>query len=837
MAPLPAVKKTEAVQPKETEAPDKAKSRQLASEWKDQIKQAEADPRYKRWHEKAERIVKQYRDERFTTDSAPATNRKLNLYWSNTETLKPAIYSKPPQPIVERRFLDRDPIGRIAAQLLERALRYEMPTCGAHHAFKLCRNDYLTVGVGVPWVRYNPKFGEPISLKPDADIELEDDATNEQEEKTQEAVGDEQQRLESESLCIDYVNWTDFLVLGLPRVWEETDAICKRAFMSRPDLVERFGEKIGNEIPLDHVPGQNDDMRRSTRVEDKRNDKATVYEIWCKSERKVYFVAKEYDYLCQDPVDDPLKLDGFWPCPRPVYSNSTNDTLIPVPDYIEAENQYIQINDLTRRIDILTDACRINGVYDAANKQISRLFTEATEPNLIPVDNWAMFAEKGGLEGQISFVPIEMIAKTIGVLQDILAKQIESLDRLTGVFDIMRGETDPNETKGAQQLKQQNGFGRIGERQEDFARMCRDTIAIMGEIIAEHYDPKTLIEVSGALQDDGLFPDMPDTPPVPAPQPMQPPMGAPGLSPPQAQGPVGPQPIAAPGMPNGMQGIPMPMQPPPPDPMAIKTEMLTKAIELLKNQKLRGFRIDIETDSTIQADINQDKAAVAELLGGVTKFIESSAQVSQMVPEFAPLAAKMLTWAFRRFRVGRDLETSIDEFADAATKMAKDAQKNPRPDPEQIKAQTEQMKAQAEIERQKVENAGEANNASMELEGKKIDLEMRRIELLMKQIEHDHKIHSANMDMAQTTMETVGKANEAMNGDAEDGSGASAASSGQIDNPMIYPKLSLQKVMSAVDKLHDAARKIHEGAQKLHTPREVVRDQQTGKVIGIRPVQ
>ena len=35
--------------------------------------------------------------------------------WANVQTLQPAIYIKPPQPVVERRYLDKDPMARNSA--------------------------------------------------------------------------------------------------------------------------------------------------------------------------------------------------------------------------------------------------------------------------------------------------------------------------------------------------------------------------------------------------------------------------------------------------------------------------------------------------------------------------------------------------------------------------------------------------------------------------------------------------------------------------------------------------------------------------------------------------
>jgi hypothetical protein len=66
---------------------------------------------------------------------------------------------------------------------------------------------------------------------------------------------------------------------------------------------------------------------------------------------------------------------------------------------------------------------------------------------------------------------------------------------------------------------------------------------------------------------------------------------------------------------------------------------------------------------------------------GVTKFIETAGQVVQVSPSFAPLAAKMLQFAVRGFRVGRDLESAIEEFCEKAEMQAKEQAANPKPDP------------------------------------------------------------------------------------------------------------------------------------------------------------
>lgn len=747
----------------------------------------DADKVRNRWLKRAQTIVERYRDERKTDDGVSDATRKMNLFWSNVETLKGALYAKIPQPIVERRFLDKDPTGRAAAMILERALRYEMPSSGFHHATQLSRDDYLLVGRGQIWVRYNPLFGESASIPARGDDEMTDENGKAIEGEREEEETQVTEELLSESICIDYVNWQDFYT-SRARTWNEVEWVAKRAYMSRYDLTERFGEKKGKRVPLDHRPeGAPDTGSAASNAQSNlggsQGDKATVYEIWCKYEKRVYFIAKEFDEVLEE-MDDPLHLEGFFPCPRPIYATMTNDTLIPVPDYAETQDQYAQIDELTRRIDILSGACRVAGLYDASNVELRRVFEEAAEPQLIPVNQWAMYAEKGGLKNAIALVPIEEIARVLDILQDVRQRNIDDLDRVTGIWDIMRGTSDARETMGAQRLKQNNGSGRLRTRQEEVARFCRDTVCIMGEIIAEHFDPKTLIQVSGAMFDEGLIPSAPPPPPQPTAQPShplgQPPMGGGGPAP----GPMAQQ---------GQPPIPMPPQETPEQKEQRKMMMIAQAIQLLKDEKQRGFRIDIETDSTIEGDIQEEKAARTEFIQGVTVFIEKAGMVAAQLPEFAPLAGKMLQFGVRGFRVGRDLETAIDDFCEAAEKQAKEIAANPqaKENPEKIKQQTEMMKAQAEIERAKVEAESERNNAMINLESNKMDMEIEKIKLQMKQL--DLQIHHRDTSI---------KALEHLTPPAEGGGGEGQAGVSEgSPAPAMHPNLALQQLTEIVGRM------------------------------------
>jgi len=539
-------------------------SRKLAKHWIEQLSMIKDNGDNKRWVKRGEDIEKRYRDERSRSDEQG--QRRYNALWSNVQILKPALFGKVPIPICERRFKDKDPVGRGAAQMLERALRNEIEVCGFGDSLSRAVDDYLLPGRGVVWVRYEPEFSESISLpveqetdidakigqravgKNDDDEDHDDGPASEegkQEDYNEEGEAHEpheqanEEKLQStgdriirESTPVDYIPWKDFITFpAQARTWPEVTAIGKRVYMSRSQMKKRFGKRIGSAIPL-----QRDDRGPKTQnasvVVSSDQDKGIIYEIWSIDHMAVFWVAEGYDYLC-DRKDDPLELENFWPVPRPLFANSTNNTLIPVPDYIQYQDQAIQIDELTQRIAMLAKACKVAGVYNAAAKEIKRVFNESLENELIPVDDWAAFAQEGqGVAGNISLMPIKDIMGVLNELITVRKLAIEDMDRLTGINDIMRGTSDARETLGGVRLKQNSTGTRITARQNEVARFARDIVRIMADIMCRHFSPQSLIEASGALYEEGLGPeDMPDLTELQPPEQQQ--------MPPQGQKPLG----------------------------------------------------------------------------------------------------------------------------------------------------------------------------------------------------------------------------------------------------------------------------------------------------------
>ena len=445
---------------------------------------------YKRWEARVDRIVKKYKDDS-RYDRNP--NARFNILWSNVQTIQPAIFARLPRPDVSRRFRDNDPIGRVASMMLERALEFEIEHYGDYKsAMNNAVLDRLLGGRGVSWVRYEPHFAADVEGEPDDGFQVTEDS-DEAETPEGEAI-ENQEVIEYECAPVDYVHWKDF-GHSLARTWEEVTAVWRKVYMSRPALVERFGEEMGYKIPLDTKPA---DDKNSYKPMDGIYE-AVIYEIWDKETGKVLWLSKSLGKII-DERDDPLQLECFFPCPKPLYATLTTDSLEPIPDFVIYQDQARELDTLCDRIDGLINALKVRGVYDASSSELQRLFSEGENNTLIPVDNWSAFAEKQGMKGAIDLVDIAPFASALQQCYAAMDQVKGQIYELMGIADIQRGQTDPNETLGAQIIKSNNASGRLKTMQHAVVDFATSLLSIKAQIICNHFTDDTLISISGAMQ-------------------------------------------------------------------------------------------------------------------------------------------------------------------------------------------------------------------------------------------------------------------------------------------------------------------------------------------------
>ncbi len=273
------------------------------------------------------------------------------------------------------------------------------------------------------------------------------------------------------------------------------------------------------------------------------------------------------------------------------------------------------------------------------------------------------------------------------------------MDEITAISDIIRGANDPRETATAAALKGHWGPLRLRDKQKELSRFARDILRIKGEVIAEKFGIETLRKMTGlqlpmAAEKQAAELQI---------QQMQVVIQA------KAQAAQAAQAQAA-----GQQPPPPP-QPPqmPPLPPQVEQMLQSPTWEdvkgLLADNASRQFRIDIETDSTIEPNETQDKAQAVEFIQALGQFFAQIGPIVAQSPETGPMFAEILKFAARRFRASRELEAVIDSTLEklSAQPPAQPPGAGKAPEPPdttpiavaQIEQHTEQIRQEGETNR------------------------------------------------------------------------------------------------------------------------------------------
>lgn len=641
--------------------------------------------REKDFRKDGQRILEIYGGEKSSTTP-------FNVLYSNTETMLPALYSAVPKPVVERRYKSDDALGKAAATAGARGLEFLLDTNVEGYetfdeAMRSATLDGLLPGRGVTCVKY------------DADVK---DIPGEGEEEPTPYK-------RSELVCTDTQSWNR-VYFGYAKKWSKVPWVAYEQHIDRQEAERLFGPEIAS--VLVYTESEDADDKKD---EDQGERKTVcVYQIWDKDTKTLKYVTeqKKDGFLKEQP--DPLGLTGFFNCPKPLQFLEKSNDLSPTALYQLYENQAKELNELSRRISRIAKAIKAKGVYDGELGEDIKRIAEADDNELIPADKASSLAAEKGLQNAIWFMPID---KLIVVLRELYAarencKQV--IYEITGIADIMRGQSNASETLGAQQIKNSWGTLRLKRLQKEVQRYARDLLRMMLEIAAKKFSEETWARMTGLP-----FMTSADRQRLQA----------------VAQA---AQQAAAMGDQNAQKQMAELQQ-------QLQTPVWSDVLALLKDDIQRSYRIDIETNSTVEPEAVEDQKNITELMTAIGQYLNGIGPLVANGTMPFQAAQSMLLAICRRYRFGGEVEDYIK------------AMQPPKP-PDQGKQQAEQMKMQAEEKREQERHQSEMQIKQLEgqqrqqeaqvnagLAQEKANLERERMQMEMALAREEHAMKMAEM--------------------------------------------------------------------------------------------
>ncbi|MBY3582225.1 hypothetical protein HJA77_13765 [Rhizobium bangladeshense] len=675
-------------------SPDR-KLREEGQRWIEKIKAAEKLE--KDWLDDAARAVRAYTNEEKAENDEKALGSRydFNILFANVETIVPAVINSPPVPDIRRRFNDPDPAARIVADIMERAISVQIDDSRLQVEMEAGAQDSFLAGRGVVRLKFKSDIlgGEPTDQDiRDADDEADDGADN---GRTSEAIGATMFDEDDQATAGMSGN-------GAPPVERvENERICFEAvswkdyrhgkakrWEDRPWDAFRFViAKEDEEESFDAamIRSQFDDSEKN--AWSKSDGDICGWEIWCKKTRKVKFVSD--DGIILKVIDDPLGLKGFFPIPTPMQPIELTGRLKPVNPFSIYRKLADQLDTITKRIDVLTKAMKVRGWYAGETADLKSVL--ALEDNeFAPIDNGELWSKsQGGIAAAIAFWPVENFIAVLRELYSDREQTKQAIYEITGISDIVRGASSASETATAQNIKSQWGSLRIQKMQRMMERCARDLFVMMSEIIPKLFSLKTLEEMTGIP----LLPAPTDTPE--------------------------------------------------------QRELKANVVALLRRPLASYYRIDVESDSTIRADLTRQKQEVSQFLQGASAYFAAVAPLVQQGALPADAAVEIFASTSRMFNLGKSVEDTLEKMVTDARTKAEQARQQPQsqePSPEQaemaLKAKAAQQEEQrltaefqARMQRESAKAGIDSQKAERELAIKVLEEELKRLEVQAKQLD------------------------------------------------------------------------------------------------------
>jgi hypothetical protein len=177
-------------------------------------------------------------------------------------------------------------------------------------------------------------------------------------------------------------------------------------------------------------------------------------------------------------------------------------------------------------------------------------------------------------------------------------------------------------------------------------------------------------------------------------------------------------------------------------------EFLPAAAQILRDDVLSKYKVNIQTNSLTQADWALEKEQRMELVNTIGQMIGQTTELAKDTPELAMLGVQLIKFAIAGYKAGTELEGWIDKQLDEMARSAMQAKEQP-PEPS---AEEQKMQMEMQMKQQDAQMKQQENASKMQMEEQKMQMEMQleqarmQMDLQMKQAELAHKERMAALD-------------------------------------------------------------------------------------------
>lgn len=459
------------------------------------------------WRNTGQTVQLIYRGELDAGGKGSKSSSRFNSLNANTTILLPSLFSKSPKPEIRPQSSNTNQFIDQACEILEKLSEVFLETSDSFEAIKAAVLEVLLPGRGTCRIRWDPIVEATQVIDP----------------MNPEAPPTEQFEKLLDRMYLEHVYWEDFTYEQTP-AWRDTGWVAFRHLMTEENFMMHFGEEPivmqwvaagkKNEIFrwTDKTAGRSREGNNVPNNSENLQDvilKAMVWEYWDKARREVVWISNDMGGFVLRISPDPMGLTNFFPCPRPLLAITTTDQQLPVPEYIIYQDLASEVDSISDRIDSVVRRIKVVGAYDGAQDELKEVLRQE-DGNMKAVNGLDINFDLGK---HIWMLPIGELIQAVQVLYQARDQAKQAMYEVTGISDIVRGQTRASETLGAQQMKTQFAALRIEDRKRSVEFFSQHLVELICEVVAKHFSPESIYyytdiqpmpETMQILQTDGL---------------------------------------------------------------------------------------------------------------------------------------------------------------------------------------------------------------------------------------------------------------------------------------------------------------------------------------------